>query len=140
METIDFNEVIRDNIEVVEELIGIADENKDGLMPKSLYPYRLSDTNGLKEISGDGDFLLILRHPYGFAHLIASVNTAYGNPLCSITKIGAKTAEIYISVYTDNKKIYVDNKQRNYTWIIPLNGRITINNSSAEVSTMTKIL
>lgn len=140
MEIIDFNEVIRDNIEVVEELIGIADKNKDGLMPKSLYPYRLSDTNGLKEISGDGDFLLILRHPYGLAHLIASVNTAYDNPLCSITKIDAKTAETYISVYTDYKKIYVDNKQRNYTWIIPLNGRITINNSSAEVSTMTKIL
>ena len=33
METIDFNEVIRDNIEVVGGLIGTATTNQDGLMP-----------------------------------------------------------------------------------------------------------
>jgi hypothetical protein len=83
----------------VGELIGIADENKDGLMPKSLYPYRLSDTNGLKEISGDGDFLLILRHPYAFAHLIASVNISYTPPMLNNKNRCKNSRNIYLCIY-----------------------------------------
>ena len=35
METIDFNEVIRDNIEVVGELIGVANSTQNGLVSKN---------------------------------------------------------------------------------------------------------
>lgn len=50
METIDFNEVIRDNIEVVGGLIGTATSSKDGLMPKG-YIISFSSTNKNVKIS-----------------------------------------------------------------------------------------
>ena len=49
METIDFNEVIRDNIEVVGELIGLANGEKNGLM--SYYAAKVTGLGTIKSIS-----------------------------------------------------------------------------------------
>lgn len=55
METIDFNEVIKQNIEVVgERLIGVADTNKNGLLSKDGFMYRgtisnVNDLNGFTQ-------------------------------------------------------------------------------------------
>ena len=122
-------------------LIGTATTEKDGLYSKSLCVYNVSKTSGLKEITGDADFLLILRHPYGLAHFLCSVNTTYGHPSCLIIKIGAnEVANQYMPVYTNNKRIYIENIKPENIWIIPLNGIVTINDSSEDTSSMTKLL
>ena len=53
METIDFNTVIAENISVVEGLIGIVTDTKNGLMPPSMY-----NVNKRKEVQLDSENVL----------------------------------------------------------------------------------
>ena len=56
METIDFNTVIAENISVVEGLIGIATEEKDGLLSKNGFFYRdsIEENTDLDTVSSVG--------------------------------------------------------------------------------------
>lgn len=70
METIEFNEVIKQNIEVVGGLIGVASASKNGLMQKTNVPQStlLSETSGtsilIAEVLGYANFDFIFNHSY----------------------------------------------------------------------------
>lgn len=70
METVEFNEVIKQNIEVVGGLIGVASASKNGLMQKTNVPQNtlLSETSGtsilIAEVLGYSNFDFIFNHSY----------------------------------------------------------------------------
>ena len=111
METIDFNEVIKQNIEVVGELLPLADNTQKGLIDRTLVPLRISDftySKYLRILKKEGLSFFLRYHGSG-----ANSNLYY----ISMTNSSKKTCAIKKTVIFESGNILYAKENDQYIYL-----------------------